>query len=165
MSSKKTEGYRVKFLDEMEERVQKIMNPRPLFDSNLGIHIPPQPVTYQQVKGLIKRKGSYSSKEILYTKDKRLVRLMGNKEFSHSFFGDNQRTRILESLIESGDKFVPTETLRKLAKSPSADALRQSIHKMNKEIGSNLILKKNLIFGRGPYGYKFNEEFSVVEEF
>lgn len=156
---------KIKLLQDMEENINKIMNTGSIFSEKKMFLAPTRPATYSEIQRLMienLRKSPVSSTEILYTKDKELIRTITDRKVTYSFM-DKKRATVFEYLVESSN-YVSTNKLLSVSESPSEGALRKLIQGMNTAIKNKLKLNDRIIIGRQGFGYIINKKFSIISE-
>jgi uncharacterized protein (DUF2267 family) len=177
-------------LEDLNTRVQEILNSATMKSafqtiSNISanmrriipIHQEPklmyivrQSVTSLEVENILDkklrgalRKQQISPEEIIFTKDKALIRMVSGKELKHSFFGNRKRIAVFEVLNDATD-YISTRELQGYVESPSSQAFRRTIYSINSDVKKALKLKTNIIEGRPGLGYKISGKITVISE-
>lgn len=181
---------KIAVLEDLNNRVQEILNSATMKSafqtiSNISanmrriipIHQEPeltyivrQPATRREIEDIFEQRlgralqeRRESSEEIMFTKDRTLIRVVSGKELKHSFFGNRKRLALFEALNNAVD-YIPTRKLQDYVKSPSPEALRRAICSINNDVRDALKLRINIIEGRSGFGYKISEKITIISE-
>lgn len=129
-----------------------------------------QPATRREIEDVFDQKlrkalqeRRESSEEVIFTKDRTLIRVVSGKEFKHSFFGNRKRLALFEALNNAAD-YIPTRKLQDYVESPSPEALRRAVCSINSDARKTLKLKTNIIEGRSGFGYKISGKITIISE-
>lgn len=132
-------------------------------------YFPPRPATKKDVEEIVDRKlknlSSNNPTELVYTKDKGLVRNIGDEKMEYRFMKTQKIMKVFEALIDtdSEDKFETTEVLMRIGKYAKDTTLRKAVGDFNDGVGTRLKLKYKLIEGRRGFGYRVNPKATVVK--
>ena len=129
-----------------------------------------QPATRREIEDIFDQKlekalqeRRESSEEIMFTKDRALIRVVSGKELKHYFYGNGKRLAVFEALNGTTD-YVSTRKLQDYVGSTSLQALRRAVCSINSDTRRDLKLKTNIIEGRAGFGYKISEKITIINE-
>jgi hypothetical protein len=131
---------------------------------------PPRPVTAHEVElileGKIERALAQQNKtsvEILFTKDKNLIRKVVGHELRYSFVNNRKRRVFFDALYDQGG-YISTRSLQELVKGRTESSLRKMVQELNRDVRLKLKLKENIIESHRGSGYRISEKITVINE-
>jgi len=158
------------FVDTMTS-FNKAYQPDFLYREPLIFPLPPRPVTYPEVQHIVKKEISKIPRntttdniEIVFTKDKELVKNVAGKKFLYAFAGGKKRLKAFEALLRNQGEYIETDILRRLAASASDQSLRKIVQGINRQARLKLDLKNPLIEHRRGFGYRISKRVKVIKE-